>query len=120
MNREWAMRLKVVLGLIVVAAATGGVCAPPAAADQTGLASIHTLRREGGRLCMADHFHYGSSGFQRSRGAAQQAAIRSWQDFTDLEYGSDWARFSRAASKGMKCSGGSGGWTCDASGRPCR
>ncbi len=114
------MGLKVLLGLIVVAAATGAAYVPPAAADQTGLASIHTLRREGGRLCMADHFHYGSSGVQRSRAAAQRAAIRSWQDFTDLEYGSDWARYGRAASKGLSCSPGSGGWTCDASGRPCR
>ena len=114
------MGLKVALGLIVVAAATAAVYVPPAAADQTGLASMHALRREGGRLCMADHFHFGSSSSERSRAAAQRAAIKSWQDFTDLEYGSDWARFSRAASKRMGCSGGSGGWSCNAEGRPCR
>ena len=27
----------------------------PALADQTGLAAMHSLRREGGRMCMADH-----------------------------------------------------------------
>jgi hypothetical protein len=114
------MSLKVALGLIVVAAATAAVYVPPTSADQTGLASIHVLRREGGRLCMADHFHFGSSNSQRSRGQATRAAIVSWQDFTDLEYGSDWARFGRAASKRIGCTAGSGGWSCNVEARPCR
>ena len=42
---------------------------------------------------MSDHFHSGSSSAQRTRAAATDEAIRSWADFTALEYGSDWARF---------------------------
>jgi hypothetical protein len=114
------MSLKAVLGLSVAAISAMVVCVPATLADDTGLASIHVLRREGGKLCMADHFHYGSSGVQRSRGAAQNAAIRSWQEFTDLEYGSSWARFYRAGSKRVSCRPGSGGWTCEVEARPCR
>jgi len=94
---------------------------PAFAASETGLAeSLHSMRREGGRLCMTDHWHYGSSGTLASKSAAQKSAIRSWQDFTDLEYGSAWARFSRAASRKMGCSPAGGGWTCDVEGRPCK
>jgi hypothetical protein len=114
------MGLKVALGLIVAATAATAVGVPTTWADDTGLASIHVLRREGGRLCMADHFHYGSSGIQRSRRAAQLSAIRSWADFTDLEYGSSWARWGRAASRRTSCSPSAGGWSCDVSARPCR
>jgi hypothetical protein len=105
---------------LVTAATAVTIFGAPSSADQTGLASIHVLRREGGRLCMADHFHYGSSGAQRSQGAAQGAAIRSWAEFTDLEYGSDWARYGRAASQRMKCSRSAAGWYCDVEARPCR
>ncbi len=114
------MSLKVALRLIVAAAAVTAVGVPTTWADETGLASIHVLRREGGRICMADHFHYGSSGAQRSRGAAQRSAIRSWADFTDLEYGSSWARWGRAASRRMSCSPSAAGWNCDVSARPCK
>jgi hypothetical protein len=93
----------------------------PAMASDTGLATtLHDVRREGGRLCMTDHWHYGSSSGQSSKAAAQRAAVVSWQDFTDLEYGSVWARFSRAASRKMGCSHSGGGWGCDAEARPCR
>lgn len=114
------MSRKVAMGL--VAAATAVLCADMSAAwaDETGLASMHAWRREGGRTCMADHWHYGSSGQHSSKAAAQRAAIRSWQDFTDLEYGSNWARFSRAASRRVSCSRASTGWSCDVEARPCR
>ena len=46
--------------------------------------------------------------------------IRAWQEFTDFEYGSDWARFSRAAAKRVRCSRRSAGWYCDVEARPCR
>ncbi len=114
------MSRRVALGLVVAVIAATSVDMPQASADETGLASIHTLRRERGRLCMADHWHYGSSGVHRSRRAAQREAIRSWQDFTDLEYGSSWARFYRAHSRRVNCSRSGGGWTCNAEGRPCR
>lgn len=111
---------KSMLALVLSAVAATSVAVPATNAAETGLAAMHSLRREGGRLCMSDHWHYGSSGSQSSRAAAQRAAIASWQDFTDLEYGRSWARFSRAASRKMGCSNSSGGWTCDAEARPCR
>jgi len=114
------MGFKVALGLVIVATAATCVDVAAARADETGLASMHAWRRERGRICMSDHWHYGSSGTQRSRRTARRAAIRSWQDFTDLEYGSSWARWSRAASKRMGCSRSGGSWSCDVEARPCR
>ena len=110
---------KSMLALLLAAAAVAS-SAIPASAQDGGLAAMHSLRREGGRLCMSDHWHYGSSGSQGSKAAAQRAAIASWQDFTDLEYGRAWARFSRAASKKIGCSRSGSGWNCDAEARPCR
>ncbi len=111
---------KTILGLttaVIVAAMPTIV----SAATETGLATaLHAVRREGGRLCMTDHWHYGSSNGKATKAAAQRAAIASWQDFTDLEYGSVWARFSRAASKKMGCSRASAGWSCDVEARPCK
>ena len=106
--------------VLIAAVAATVAFVPAASASDTGLAGIHELRREGGRLCMADHWHYGSSGSEASKAAAQRTAIRNWQDFTDLEYGSSWARFSRAASRKLGCSHSGGGWSCDVEGRPCR
>lgn len=114
------MGLKIAIGLI--AAASAVVCVDVSAvwADDTGLASIHKLRRERGRICMADHWHYGSSGTHSNKRGAQRAAMRSWQDFTALEYGSDWARYHRAGSRKMKCSRAAAGWSCDVEARPCK
>jgi hypothetical protein len=114
------MGLKVALGLVVAATAVASVGVPAVFADETGLASIHAWRREGGRICMSDHWHFGSSGVQYSKRAAQRAAIRSWQDFTDLEYGSTWARYRRAAGRKMTCSPAVRGWSCDVQARPCK
>ncbi|MEO8420731.1 MAG: hypothetical protein ABI457_06010 [Hyphomicrobium sp.] len=110
---------KTMLGLVLAAVAVVSF-AIPASAQDSGLASMHAMRREGGKLCMADHWHYGSSGTSSTKAAAQRGAVSSWQDFTDLEYGRTWARFSRAASKKIGCSRNSAGWTCDAEARPCR
>ncbi len=86
----------------------------------TGLAASHDLRREGGRICFADHYHYGSSLGQANQRAAQSVAITSWSDFVDLEYGSAWSSYKAASSKDLKCSQSSAGWGCDLSARPCR
>jgi hypothetical protein len=110
---------KSMLTSLVVAIVVSSFAIPVSAQDG-GLAAMHSMRREGGRLCMADHWHYGSSGSQGSKAAAQRAAVASWQDFTDLEYGRAWARFSRAASKRIGCSRSGTGWSCDAEARPCR
>lgn len=88
-------------------------------ADDTGMAGIHDLRREGGRLCQVGHFHYGN-GTGPTKKAATSSAIASWSDFTALEYGSDWARFYRAANRGISCSKSSGEVSCSVEARPCR
>ena len=91
----------------------------PALADDTGFASAHDLRREGGRLCQVGHYHSGG-GAGRTRKAAELDAIKSWQSFTAFEYGSDWARFSKAASKSMRCSQSSNGYDCNVEARACK
>jgi len=90
-----------------------------AVADDTGFASIHTLRKERGKLCMADHFHSGEGQGRTTRRAKRAAAI-DWGGFTGFEYGTDWARFSRAGSRTSKCGRVSGGWSCQVEARPCR
>lgn len=108
-------------GMIKTAAAAALliVSAAPAMADDTGFAYVHDLRKEKGRTCFTDHYHYGS-GSGPTKAAAQKAAIGSWASFTDFEYGSDWARFSRAASKGITCSQGGGSFDCQIQARPCK
>lgn len=91
-----------------------------AVADETGMAGMHDWRREGGKTCMTDHWHYGSSGGLGSQKAAEVEAIKSWSSFTDFEYGSNWARWSKAASKKMSCSKSGNGWGCSAEARPCK
>lgn len=93
-----------------------------AQAQETGLAeALHDLRMEGGRLCMSDHFHYGSSNGGANRKSAETEAIRSWADFTAFEYGNAWADYRIAASKTMKCSGGAGtSWSCSVEARACK
>jgi hypothetical protein len=96
-----------------------GLIAAPAAADDSGFAYMHDLRKESGRTCMTDHWHYGN-GSGANKASAQRSAISSWQSFTDFEYGSDWARFSKAASKGISCSKGGSGIDCQVQARPCK
>ncbi|MBS0235583.1 MAG: hypothetical protein JSR99_19110 [Proteobacteria bacterium] len=116
MNRfDWMKPAIVVAGILA--------CAAPALADETGVAAIHEQQRErGGRVCFVDHYHYGSSSGQSTKKAALAAAIKSWADFTDFEYGSDWAHWGLASSKSVKCSqdGIHGPWGCDINSRPCR
>lgn len=93
----------------------------PVHADETGMAqALHDVRREGRRLCLTDHFHVGTSAGQPSKNAGMAAAIDSYQGFTALEYGTDWASFRKAASKTATCTHGSGGWGCEVQARPCK
>ena len=92
---------------------------PVVLADDTGLAYAHDLRREGGRLCMSDHYHQGS-GTGHTKAAAQAAAIRSWADFTNFEYGTAWARYGRAASHSIRYTKNMDGWDADVDARPCK
>jgi hypothetical protein len=106
---------------ILLLAATSLVIASAAAsADETGLASIHDWRKEGGRTCMSDHFHDGA-GNGDSRKAAEAAAISSWVSFTVFEYGTTWGSYNLAGSKKMDCTeNGSKAWSCAVSARACK
>ena len=107
--KSWKTAFLIGIGMAIVSSAR---------ADETGLADLHDLRREKGRLCMTDHWHYGN-GTGSSRKAAQADAISSWATFVDLEYGSDWARYSKAGSRKVSCSQGSA-WNCQVEARPCK
>lgn len=111
--------LKRLMALACGSTLVGMTMVLPALADQTGLAQSHTLRKEGGRLCMADHYHSGM-GDGATKPAAKAAAARAWADFVDFEYGSDWARFGRAASVSVKYTKAEKGWTATIEARPCR
>jgi hypothetical protein len=87
--------------------------------QDTGLASLHDWVRIGGKTCMADHFHDGS-GSGPTRGIAQAAAVRAWQDFTAWEYGGRWGSYGNAISRSVRCSGVRGYVSCSVSARPCR
>lgn len=86
------------------------------------MADLHEQRRERGSVCFTDHYHYGSSSGLPSKAAAQAAAIKSWADFVDFEYGAAWTSWKRSGTKSVKCSqsGIGGSWGCDVSARPCR
>ncbi|HRY06629.1 MAG TPA: hypothetical protein P5114_05875 [Hyphomicrobiaceae bacterium] len=106
-----------VIGIVL----TGATWSMPVHADDNGLAAaIHTLKREGRKLCQDGHFHNGTSAGAISKKAATIEAIEIWQGFTAMEYGTDWANFRNAGSKTVKCTKGASGWGCDAQGRPCK
>jgi hypothetical protein len=106
---------------VALGAFMAGSVVVPATANETGLAqALHSIRREAGKLCLADHFHYGSSYSQPSKKAAEIAAIQDWAGFTAFEYGTVWANFRKAASKKINCSQSGGGWSCSLEARPCK
>lgn len=95
--------------------------AAPVMAHETGLAqALHSVRREGGKICLADHFHYGSSYGLPSKKAAEVAAINDWAGFTAFEYGTSWGHFRKAASKKVNCTQSASGWGCSLEARPCK
>jgi len=99
--------------LVLAAAAT------PAFADDTGLAGIHTWKRVGSKTCFVDHTHEGSgTGYDQAN--AMKAAIKSWESFTDLEYGSDWASYANSISKVVSCSKYQSDISCQVSSIPCK
>jgi hypothetical protein len=118
---NWIMRLKwyalhVATGVLALTVMGPSLSAQPV----DGLAAMHDIRRERGFQCFSDHFHYGSSSGQANKKAAERAAIISWADFVNFEYGSTWTNYRKAGSKSMKCSQSSSGWECNVSARPCR
>lgn len=86
--------------------------------DQTGVAGMHEWTKERGRTCMKSHFHSGS-GEGKTKAAARRAAIANWQGFTAWEYGSDWASFKVAGSRGISYSRSGRGWSASVEARPC-
>ena len=82
----WVRRSLVAAGLFF-----GGA---PAMAQE--MADIHEQRHERGVICFTDHFHYGSSAGASSKRGAEIAAIKSWSDFVDFEYGPAWAGWARS------------------------
>lgn len=96
------------------------ILASPVMADETGLAGIHSMSKEGKRVCFSDHFHYGSGSTMPTKKAAVDDAVRAWAGFTAAEYGTDWAHFDRAGSKKISCTQGSGGFYCQIEARPCK
>lgn len=100
---------------------SGALWSLPVQADDNGIAAvIHTLKREGRKLCQDGHFHFGSSSGAASKKAAMAEAVNFWQNFTAMEYGTDWASFRNAGSKSAKCTQGASGWGCDIEARPCK
>jgi hypothetical protein len=91
-------------------------------ASAQGLADLHSHRREGGRICMSDHFHDGIGSTQPTRAQAVTSAARAWSDFTALEYGGAWGSWGMAASKQIRCGASSfgRGYSCNVSARPCK
>ncbi len=102
--------------IITIAAAS---LAGPALANDTGFASSHTLRREGGRLCMVDHFH-GGSGAGGSKVVAYTMAMKGWYDTTAGEYGTAWSNWGRSASKKVVYAKTADGWSATVESRPCK
>jgi hypothetical protein len=102
------------IALIALALVSGN-----ALADETGLAGMHEMRKVGGKLCMTDHYHDGS-GNGANQDIAMRQAISSWQAFTDLEYGSDWASYNNSVGKSASCGRSMGEVSCSISSRPCR
>ncbi len=86
-----------------------------------GVSDLHAQHRERGLICMIDHFHYGSSSGMTSKALATRAAIQSWADFVDFEYGAAWTSWARSGTKSINCTNsGTGNWGCDVNARPCR
>jgi hypothetical protein len=98
-----------------------GIVASPISvvAQGMGLEGLHDHRREGSKVCMADHFHDGS-GIGKSRKQAEAEAVRAWAEFTAWEYGLHWASYRNAGSKSMNCTDTGGSWSCQTSARACR
>ena len=110
--------MRIPVYLLVLGFGTGLLSAA-ALADDTGFAYSHDLHKEGGKTCMVDHIHQGS-GEGATKPAAQAAAVRSWVDFTNFEYGSDWARWSKAVGKTTSYTKAESGWSATIEARACK
>jgi hypothetical protein len=113
-------RTTIVLSAAGFALAAGAAAYAPAFANDTGFArSTHALRREGGRLCIVGHTH-GGTGTAGTKSVALVAAIRTFTDTTNLEYGTDWGSWGKSAGKSVVYTKTADGWAARAEARPCR
>lgn len=91
-----------------------------ALANDFGFATTtHDTRREGGRLCVLDHYH-GGSGTGGTKGVARVMAIKAYVNSTSSEYGTDWANWAKSGSKTVTYTKTGDGWTATATARPCK
>lgn len=109
--------MRISSGFIALATLFG--CLTVASADDTGLASIHEWRHAGSKTCFVDHTHDGS-GTGATKSAALAEAIRNWQDFTVLEYGTDWGYYRNSIAKSERCSSDTGTVSCQVNSIPCK
>ncbi len=107
------------LATLAIALLGGAVLTSAARAQDSGLVGLHDKVRVGNKICMADHFHTGTSSGRASRKEAEAAAASDWSGFTAWEYGVHWGSFGMAESKQMSCSN-VGGWSCTVEARACR
>lgn len=115
-------------GLAAVAAAmtTVALVMPTEAAPKNsvvvldGVAALHGVIRVGKKVCFDEHYHYGSSSGMATKAAAQKAAVASWYQLVNLEYGDAWSSFRKSYKQKMTCSQSGGGWGCDVESIPCR
>jgi hypothetical protein len=119
--------MRTLFSAAVLAGSLAMLCTVPAhakspgkTATTTGLEVIHTLKREGNRLCMVGHYHYGVEDSQKNKADALKKAKAKWSYFVTLEYGTAWGNFNLAANKGAKCSGKKDNYRCSVEARPCR
>ncbi|MEQ1671389.1 MAG: hypothetical protein ABL893_11065, partial [Hyphomicrobium sp.] len=85
----------------------------------SGAAAMHDIVRIGGRICFDGHVHYGSSMGQPNLRAAQSAAVGSWYQLVQFEYGDQWSSYQLSAGKDVKCSQSGAGWGCEIHATPC-
>jgi len=105
-------------GRILSMAVLCSLLSTEAFADETMFAGMHDWRKERGIMCFSDHYHSGT-GKGPTKRAARRAAIKVWRVYTASEYGTDWAYFSRAASKSIKYTKLPNGWSALVEARPC-
>jgi len=111
------MKRRIYLQVATVLALAAG--AAPAFADDTGIAGIHSWKQVGSKTCFVDHTHEGS-GTGYDQATAMRSAVKSWESFTDLEYGSDWASYANSIGKTVSCSKYQSDISCQVSSTPCK
>ena len=117
--------MRFVLWGAILSSALIGSAVTATSAQSAGLDGLHGKIQIGNRLCMAGHKHHGAGSARGTREQALASATKSWGSFTALEYGSEWADFSKSTNQEIECRPSSSGpgpahWTCSVTSSPCR